>query len=193
MTGNDAALLRERQLLIQQVQHLGETEHREIFNIIVRHDIRYMQNNNGFFIDVETIPSDVLMMVQQFVDYCYQNKNHLDEYDNRMNECKIHQNYGRLPSMSIIPPHIDDDHKIFAGDDGPPLAPSSEQPPTPPLQPAGSEATNEHHLTSVTKRMSSSKFNQAKKRFLKKKSAIVELSGLLVSEPYPLYTPLQNQ
>jgi hypothetical protein len=189
---------RDLTALMHHVQRLGPTEHREIFNIISHHDIiRYMQNNNGIFVDLTTIPDDVLLAIHKFVDYCYNNNGHLDEYNNRLVECKINQNYARLPSLadntlqssegSEIPdlPYLDPTSEDFGRHI---KTPSIHQTCQDNLSVANEETilrtAQFGFLSSVTKRMTSSKFNQAKKKFAKKKVTKMELRGDLVKEDY---------
>lgn len=177
--------------LMQHVQRLGPTEHREIFNIISRYDIiRYMQNNNGIFVDLTTIPDDVMQDIQKFVDYCYHNNGHLDEYNNRLVECKINQNYERLPSLTDDKPTSDNgdvltSDPIFTDEQALTREASSENY-TAEEEDARLRSSQFGFLSSVTKRMTSSKFNQAKKKFVKKKIPKMEMVGSLIAEEYPL-------
>ena len=166
--------------LIQRVQRLGPTEHREIFKMISGPDkSRYMQNSNGIFVDLTTVAQEDMMKIQKFVDYCFHNNMRLDEYNNRLVECKIHQDYKRLPKL-VNGEHeqedADVDHK--ASDPCPPFSEETVDNDTN-SYPQGQEFEDEASrnlriskfgfLNTVTKRMTSSKFNQAKKRFAKKK------------------------
>jgi hypothetical protein len=80
---------RERQLLMQRVQELGSTEHEEIYNIIQKHGVGFMENNNGLFVNLSSVSDEVLRKIQEFVAFCMANKSSLDEYDKNLNECKL--------------------------------------------------------------------------------------------------------
>lgn len=81
---------RDRKGLIEKIAQLSPTEHEEILKIIRQHNnISYSQNRNGVFINLKTVPNNVVGKVNEFVQFCLENKQHLDEYDKRINECKL--------------------------------------------------------------------------------------------------------
>jgi hypothetical protein len=142
-------------MLMQRTQDLGPTEHEEIFKILNMSGIDHTQNNNGVFINLSRVPDDVVDRVQNFVDFCFDNKHDLDEYDKRLNECKLSNNYDRIRGTK---PDTEDD----AGTDEPKASPVQFAP-APALPPPSDT------LTSVAKRIMNSKFHQAKKKYAKKR------------------------
>jgi hypothetical protein len=82
---------RERKIIIDKINQLSQTEHQEIFKLISDHheDIAFTQNCNGIFINFRSIHNDVVSKIDDFVTFCLENKIKLDEYDQRINECKI--------------------------------------------------------------------------------------------------------
>ena len=87
---------RDRALLSQRINDLGETEHGEILKILHRHDINQTSNRNGIFVNLSTIDDVVIEEISNFVNYCISNKAELDAYDKRINECKIRQEYNDI-------------------------------------------------------------------------------------------------
>ena len=81
--------VRDRQILTQRIGELGSTEHMEIYGIITQHGIEHTRNKNGVFVNMSTLPNDVVHTIHQFVSFCHDNKIVLDEYDKRLNECKF--------------------------------------------------------------------------------------------------------
>ena len=68
-------------------------EHEEIFNIIKRNaSITYTTNKNGVFFNLSSIEDAVIEQIESFVEFCYANKEELDEYDKHLNECKASAN-----------------------------------------------------------------------------------------------------
>ncbi len=178
-------------MLMQQVQHLGATEHHEIFNMISKHDVRYTQNNNGVFIDMSTLPNDLLVSVTNFVSYCYHNKGHLEDYNNRLTECKLNQNYERLPKSRQQSVAVGD-RDVIVDDVQQGVSPESGGVDEA-VKDEASHPTSAHPpplhdfaaLSSVSKRMTSSKLNQVKKRLTRKKNTSkVEVGGFLEREEY---------
>lgn len=83
-----------------KIARLSCTEHEEIFKILDEHKIDYTQNKNGTFFDISTIPESVFTILENFVDFCISNKKELDEYDKKINECKLKNNYDKLQKSS---------------------------------------------------------------------------------------------
>ena len=81
---------RDRKGLIEKIAQLSATEHEEILKIVRQYsNIAYSQNRNGVFINLKTVPNDLVCKINEFVQFCLENKEHLDEYDKRINECKL--------------------------------------------------------------------------------------------------------
>lgn len=91
---------RVRKLILDKVRLLGPTEHKEIFSLLQAHHIAYSSNSNGVFINLSTVPDDVLTTVKAFVDYCAMNKTGLDEYEKRLQECKITHRFDNISTLS---------------------------------------------------------------------------------------------
>ena len=83
----------QKRHLPDKISRLTATAHNEIFKIMKQHNINFSQNKNGVFSVLKDIPSDVLVEINNFVNFCIENNRDLDEYDKRMNECKISNNY----------------------------------------------------------------------------------------------------
>jgi Bromodomain extra-terminal - transcription regulation len=87
---------RSKKNLGEKINSLGGTEHMEIFKILKTHNISFSENKNGVFFNLTTLPDDVLAAIETFVSYCYENKEQLDEYDKRLNECKYRNNINNM-------------------------------------------------------------------------------------------------
>jgi len=61
----------------------------EILRIIKDHDVTITENNNGIFFNMSTLDDDVFGIIEEFVNYCYDNKHELDRYDQKLHECKF--------------------------------------------------------------------------------------------------------
>lgn len=89
-----------RKVLMDKIATLGSTEHAEIFRILKKHDIPHTQNKNGIFINITSVAPEVVKEVSDFVRFCAHNNKELEEYDKRLNQCKLYQN---LDCMSTPP------------------------------------------------------------------------------------------
>lgn len=175
---------RARKLILDKVRQLGTTEHQEIFTLLRTHGIAYSSNSNGVFINLSTVPDDVLATVKSFVDYCAINKTGLDEYEKRLQECKITHKFDNIS----CPPHATTAPL-------PLLAPNPPSPPQEdrsPHRPLTVNSTN-----TVPSVLINGRFQATKKRFARKKIvdrkqlASMESdradSGVLVAEAYIIF------
>ena len=78
-----------RKNLNDKIADLGRNEHEEIFNILLSHDQDYTRNKNGVFVNFSDVPDDVIAKIDAFVAFCIDNKQRLDEYDKKIQECKM--------------------------------------------------------------------------------------------------------
>lgn len=137
--------VRQRRQLMQRTQDLGPTEHEEIFKIIRDCDVEHTQNNNGVFVNLTRVSDDVVDRVRRFVDFCIENKQDLDAYDKRLNECKLMQSFDKLTTQA----------SEF-------LAPAGKAP-------TASEVSAQTFSVAGAKRMTQSRFHLAKKYYTKKR------------------------
>jgi hypothetical protein len=152
--------LRERKLLMQRVQELGQTEHDEIFNMLRDMGVDYMQNNNGIFVNLTEVPDDVVHRVGEFVSFCMANKSSLDEYDKSLNECKLGMTKARGGTDADAPPPP-----------SPPPAPlprDAQQQQQQQQQSAAPSAVDSAAHVAVVQQ-SNSKYLQARKKFAKRR------------------------
>jgi hypothetical protein len=86
---------KERKMLFDKINRLSSTEHEEIFRIISSHAVNMSKNKNGIFFNLTTVPNDIIIQIDNFVNYCLSNQESLDEYDKKLNECKLNNKYAR--------------------------------------------------------------------------------------------------
>jgi thiamine kinase-like enzyme len=91
-----ATFNRRKKNLRYNINNLSQTEHEEIFKILKTHDLSFTQNKNGIFVDISLLPQDILEKMEDFVEFCINNKIELDEYDKQVNECKINNTFDSI-------------------------------------------------------------------------------------------------
>jgi hypothetical protein len=91
-------LMRKR--LMEKVNDLGPTEHMEIYKIIEEQNVPTTENNNGVFFNLTTLSKDTYERIEEFVQYCFDNKKELDRYDQKLHECKY---YNKLYTTPMLP------------------------------------------------------------------------------------------
>lgn len=87
---------RQKRSLLEKINKLTYTEHDEIFKLLRNNSTPFTQNKNGVFFNLSSVDEKMLMQIDQFVDFCLKNKKELDEYDKKINECKISNKYDRI-------------------------------------------------------------------------------------------------
>lgn len=94
-----------RKTLFEKINGMTKTEHEEIFKIIRTNNSNtsYSKNKNGVFFNMSTLDNPVIEKIDNFVNYCMNNKKELDDYDKKINECKINNNL-----VHIIPRGLED-------------------------------------------------------------------------------------
>ena len=93
-------MTRKKRQLMEQINNLGSMEHTEIFKILQSMNITHSENNNGIFFNLTTLSDDVIKHIEEFVNYCYENKVELDEYDQKLNECKYRNNITTISNIA---------------------------------------------------------------------------------------------
>lgn len=93
-----------RKALMDKISTLGSTEHAEIFRILKKHGVPHTQNNNGVFVNITTVSDDIIKEVSDFVTFCFRNNKELEEYDKRLNQCKLYQNLDCMASSDSLDP-----------------------------------------------------------------------------------------
>jgi hypothetical protein len=92
---------KHRKALLDKINTLSSTEHEEIYRIISTHNVSVSKNKNGVFFNLSTIDDTIVKQICLFVNYCVSNKEQLDEYDKKLNECKMLNRYGKIENMNI--------------------------------------------------------------------------------------------
>lgn len=95
-----------RKVLFEKISAMTRTEHEEIFKILGKYqnDLQYSRNKNGIFFNLSSLDDKVVEEINNFVNYCINNKKQLDDYDKKINECKINNNLTHIMvSLDEVP------------------------------------------------------------------------------------------
>jgi len=97
MTTNNIYTNKHKKQLFEKITNLSKTEHEEIFKIVKKNaEINFSKNKNGVFFNLSDISDSMYEELDNFVTYCINNKKNLDDYDKKINECKINNNYNNI-------------------------------------------------------------------------------------------------
>ena len=75
----------ERKAFLEQLSILSRSELEEIFRIIRRANDIYSENTNGIFFDVSALKKETFIKLNQFMNYCIQNRSEQDQRTHEMN------------------------------------------------------------------------------------------------------------
>lgn len=94
---------KHKKQLFEKINSLSKTEHDEIYKILKNYNIanenetiKFSKNKNGIFFNLSDVPDELYNELDSFVAYCITNKKDLDDYDKKINECKINNNYNNI-------------------------------------------------------------------------------------------------
>lgn len=170
-----------RKLILDKVRQLGPTEHQEIFSLLQEHGIAFSSNSNGVFINLSTVPDDVLMIIKAFVEYCAINKAGLDEYEKKLQECKITHKFDSISTLA-------DGNRVSTVDETSPAPVEKEDIVVSATQRCSHSSTstvNSFPSLLVTGRFQATKKRFSRRKIVDRKQALLESeSGVLMPEPY---------
>lgn len=93
---------KNKKQLFEKINTLSKTEHEEIYKIVKKNnDITFSKNKNGIFFNLSDINDSMYEDLDNFVTYCINNKKNLDDYDKKINECKINNNYNNIIHINL--------------------------------------------------------------------------------------------
>jgi len=106
---------KQKKILFDKINFLSKTEHEEIFKIIKKYNeihkcnqIHFSKNKNGVFFNLSNLNDIICNEIDNFVNYCIENKKNLDDYDKKINECKINNNYNNIININFDNMHKKD-------------------------------------------------------------------------------------
>jgi hypothetical protein len=67
------------------ISNLTQNELEEIFKIIYKNNNNYSKNNNGIFINISCIDEDILIKINNYIDFCIKSHNEINKYENICN------------------------------------------------------------------------------------------------------------
>lgn len=164
--------IRFKKALVQRINELDGTAHDEIFIKLNNHQVPHSHNNNGVFVNLSNVPDHVVQDIDAFVTYCSDNMEHLNEYDNKINACKLHQQYDVMKLLGKV--------NIGGGEN----AADESLPQLPAAEATAAVAAQEENVTynlpdtaleesgTFQRRKISTKFAAAHKRYSKRKGGV---------------------
>lgn len=187
---------KHKKQLFEKIDSLSKTEHEEIYKILKdfsmkseESSIKFSKNKNGIFFNLSDIADELYDELDKFVQYCTNNKKDLDDYDKRINECKINNNFTNIIHLNLetMPRDESNFHHVKKNVDWNAVAePKSVQKVANYIERLMTDNDN------VGKKNVNAKFNNAKKKYAKRVACEkkIDSEGIrdLVTESYLIST-----
>ena len=76
--------------LISYISNMSDENHKEIFLLIKKHNIAFMENNNGVFINMKNVSDECITEIQTYITFVKENKTKVLEFE-KIREDSIHK------------------------------------------------------------------------------------------------------
>ena len=83
--------IKEKKQLVKDISNLNKIEHIEIFKIFKKDNIKYTEDSNGIFINLNKVDDKTLLKVRNFLNFYNNNNKKLNDYTIKRQE--IENNY----------------------------------------------------------------------------------------------------
>jgi hypothetical protein len=67
--------------IVHNIDTLSQNEVEELFRMIHRHNYTYTRNNHGVFINLSWIPEDMVVLMENYIEFCHRSKVELQKYE----------------------------------------------------------------------------------------------------------------
>ena len=67
----------KKKFIIQHMKNLHKFEHIQIFKILNKYKVKYSENSNGIFINLNYLGENIITQILDFVNFCIKNKDTL--------------------------------------------------------------------------------------------------------------------
>lgn len=88
MSALDIEVYNIKKELLKNIKSLSKNEHIQIFYIIKSADIKYTENNNGIFININNINNEILNKLIKFVEYAKINNSELESSNKHIDKIR---------------------------------------------------------------------------------------------------------
>lgn len=74
--------------LSKQISKLTKEEHIEIFRLLYENDLKYTENNNGIFIQMEHLDKSQIEKIEKYLEYIEKKQFDIEHREKQMNNFK---------------------------------------------------------------------------------------------------------
>jgi hypothetical protein len=98
------ASLEERcRKIVHNIDTLSQNEVEELFRMIHRNNYTYTRNNHGVFINLSWIPEDMVVLMENYIEFCHRSKVELQRYESICDVLTTRMHEDRYKETSSTP------------------------------------------------------------------------------------------
>tara|TARA_B110000114_G_scaffold180822_1_gene217270 strand:+ start:696 stop:962 length:267 start_codon:yes stop_codon:yes gene_type:complete len=71
--------------LVKQIDKLSEIEHIDIFRLLHNNDLKYTENTNGIFIQMEQLNNENINKIENYLEYIKKKQEDIDVRESEIN------------------------------------------------------------------------------------------------------------
>ena len=103
----------KKKYIIDTIKNFSKFEQIEIFKILKKNNVKYSENNNGIFINLNIVSENTLDEVELFINFCITKKNCLQIEKNKIDKiAKLIKEDDNNYNNNIINNKLEDEHPI---------------------------------------------------------------------------------
>ena len=78
----------KKKYIIDTIKNFSKVEHIEIFKIFKKYNVKYTENSNGIFVNLNILNETIINKIETFVNFCIANKDYLNAEKSKIEKMK---------------------------------------------------------------------------------------------------------
>ena len=78
----------KKKYIIDTIKNFSKVEHIEIFKIFKKYNVKYTENSNGIFVNLNILNEKIINKIETFVNFCIANKDYLSSEKSKIEKMK---------------------------------------------------------------------------------------------------------
>ena len=78
----------KKKYIIDTIKNFSKVEHIEIFKIFKKNNVKYTENSNGIFVNLNILNEKIINRIETFVNFCIANKDYLSSEKSKIEKMK---------------------------------------------------------------------------------------------------------
>ena len=78
----------KKKYIIDTIKNFSKVEHIEIFKIFKKYNVKYTENSNGIFVNLNVLNESIINKIETFINFCIANKDYLNAEKSKIEKMK---------------------------------------------------------------------------------------------------------